>query len=169
MTILVIMGVSGSGKTTLGQKLADYFRWPFYEGDRMHPRSNVEKMSRGVPLTDDDRQPWLAAVRGLIEEKIARGRSAVLTCSALKQSYRDYLAAGIEDTVTFVYLKAPFDLLHERIVQRRGHYMPAGLLASQFEILEEPRDAITVDASQDPDSAFQQLVAQLTRAGIVRG
>ncbi|MEX1032361.1 MAG: gluconokinase, partial [Cellvibrionaceae bacterium] len=130
MNIVVVMGISGSGKTTIGQGLANVLGWPFYEGDSLHPRANVEKMSRGFPLTDADRQPWLQAIRRLMDEHIARGQSAVITCSALKQAYRDFLVNGLTSgQVTFVYLKASFKLLRERVARRKGHYMPVDLLA----------------------------------------
>lgn len=164
MKIIVVMGVSGSGKTTVGKGLAEVLAWPFHEGDSLHPRANVGKMSQGIPLTDADRQPWLEAIGKLIDDHIARGQSAVISCSALKQAYRDFLAAGRE-AVMFVYLKASMDTLRERIARRKGHYMPVDLLASQFEILEEPdaRNAITVDATQDPERAIRQVLAQLPK------
>lgn len=160
MSFIVVMGVSGSGKTTIGRGLADALGWPFYEGDDLHPRSNVEKMAQGIPLTDADRQPWLEAIRHLMDEHIAGGKSAVITCSALKQAYRDYLKQG-RDEVVFVYLKGSFELLRERIAQRKGHYMPVDLLESQFATLEEPLDAIVVDADQDSDSAVQSVMRRL--------
>lgn len=160
MKIVVVMGVSGCGKTTLGRGLVEALGWAFYEGDSLHPRANVEKMSRGIPLSDADRQPWLEAIGHLMDELSASGQSAVITCSALKQAYRDFLAAEREQVI-FVYLKACMDRVRERVARRKGHYMPVDLLASQFEALEEPEDAIIVDAALDSESAIRQVLAQL--------
>ena len=135
--IVILMGVAGSGKTTVGRLLASALGWRFYEGDDFHPRANIDKMQRGIPLTDDDRWPWLQALRQVIDACQAQGTSAVMACSALKQTYRDYLMHGC-DEVKLVYLKGSYALLYQRLAQRRGHFMPAGLLTSQFATLEEP-------------------------------
>lgn len=160
MQILVVMGVSGSGKTTVGKGLAEALGWIFREGDDLHPRANVEKMAQGIPLNDTDRQPWLEAIRQLIDEHLARGEPAVITCSALKKAYRDFLAAKREQVV-FVYLKGSMEMLRGRLAQRKGHYMPVDLLASQFATLEEPEDAITVDVALGPDEAIRQILGEL--------
>lgn len=156
--VIIVMGVSGSGKSTVGQRLAAELGWPFYEGDDFHPPANVDNMRQGIPLTDDDRAPWLMALRRLIDGVLAAGQSAVIACSALKQAYRDRLA-GPHREVQFVYLKGSFTLIRQRMLERQGHFMPAGLLASQFDTLEEPEDALTIDIAQEP----QVIVAQIRR------
>jgi len=161
--IAILMGVSGSGKTTIGRLLAERLGWSFYDGDDLHPPANVEKMRHGIPLTDADRAPWLEAVRAVIEQVVRQGRSAVLACSALKQSYRDRLAAGIPD-LRFVYLRGDRALLHERLAARCGHFMPAGLLQSQYEALEEPHDAIAVDVAGPPEAIVTAIVPRLQGA-----
>ncbi|MCW8193427.1 gluconokinase [Proteobacteria bacterium 005FR1] len=150
------MGVSGSGKTTVGRGLAEALGWRFIEGDDLHPQANVEKMARSIPLEDEDRQPWLQAIRGTIDELIEAGESAVISCSALKQSYRNFLVAG-RDEVTFIYLKGSFDLMRERLAKRKGHYMPLNLLSSQFEALQEPEDAVVVDVDQSPAAIIEEV------------
>src|SRR5262245_12489592 len=135
--LVVVMGVSGAGKTTVGRLLADQVGWTFIEADDFHPPANVEKMHRGVPLTDADRAPWLDALHGAIAQVAARNGSAVVACSALKQVYRDRLAAGV-DGVRFVYLRGAPALVAQRLAARRGHFMPTALLASQLDALEEP-------------------------------
>ncbi|HXH09001.1 MAG TPA: gluconokinase [Alphaproteobacteria bacterium] len=157
--VIIVMGVSGSGKSTVGQRLAAELGWPFYEGDDFHPQVNVDKMRQGIPLTDHDRAPWLTTLRRLIDDVIAAGQSAVIACSALKQAYRDRLA-GPHREVQFVYLKGSYALIRQRMLERQGHFMRAGLLASQFDTLEEPEDALTVDIAQEP----QVIVAQIRRA-----
>lgn len=152
--ILILMGVSGVGKTTIGELLARDLDWPFYDGDDFHPRANTDKMSRGVPLTDDDRAAWLAALRQLIDRLLQERRSAIIACSALKQMYREYLQGNDLD-VRFVYLKGDPALIHRRLQERRGHFMKAGLLTSQFETLEEPHDVVTMDVSRTPQTIVQ--------------
>ena len=147
--VIVLMGVSGSGKTTVGRGLADELGWKFYDGDDFHPRANVEKMARGEPLDDDDRAPWLESLRDLIRSCLARGESAVLACSALKRSYREYLL--IDESVELVYLKGDYELIEERLEGRRGHYMKPKMLDSQFAALEEPERGLTVDISLPPE------------------
>lgn len=149
--ILILMGVAGSGKTTIGQLLAQELRWPFYDGDDFHPSANIDKMSRGVALTDEDRVAWLASLRQLIERLLSEHQSAIVACSALKQSYRRDLK-GEDDEVQFVYLKGDRDLMRQRLEQRSGHFMKANLLTSQFETLEEPRGVLTVDAARTPQA-----------------
>lgn len=141
--IVVVMGVSGCGKTTIGQALADALGWPFLDADDFHPEANVAKMRTGVPLTDDDRWPWLDRLATEMTAINARGGSAVLGCSALKQAYRDRLARAGD--VRIVYLKGDRAAIEPRLAARAGHYMPASLLTSQFAALEEPADAIVVD------------------------
>jgi gluconokinase len=157
--VIVLMGVAGSGKTTIGRLLATELGWNFYEGDDFHSASNVEKMARGVALADVDRQPWLEALRKLIVEILVRAESAVIACSALKKSYRDLLL--VDGRVKLVYLKGDIGLLRERLRRRSGHFMPAALLPSQFEALEEPENAIYADASLSPNAIVMSIRAQL--------
>jgi len=146
--IVVVMGVSGSGKSAVGQALAAALGWPFIEGDDYHPPANVAKMAAGTPLNDDDRWPWYDRLAAEMATILARGGNAVLACSALKQSYRDRLAraAKKDGDVRFVHLKGDYDTIATRLATRRHRYMPASLLGSQFATLEEPADAIVVDA-----------------------
>jgi len=154
------MGVSGSGKTTIGARLAQALGWPFYDGDQFHPPANIAKMQQGVPLADEDRWPWLHALRMHIETCIYQGVSAVLACSALRQAYREHLSIdGAE--VRLVYLKGDYDLIRERLAQRQGHFMPPGLLASQFAALEEPEQGVVVDIVHPPDTIVELIREQL--------
>jgi gluconokinase len=161
--IVVVMGVSGSGKTTVGRLLASQLGWPFHEGDDYHPAANVEKMSHGVPLTDADRGPWLDALHELIARIAAGGGSAVLSCSALRQEYRERLA-GAADGVVFVYLSGTFELFRDRLRARSGHFMKGDLLGSQLATLEVPQDAITVDAAEAPETIVARIRERLGRS-----
>lgn len=157
------MGVSGAGKTTIGAALARRLGWTFQEGDDLHPRANIAKMSSGTPLDDADRAPWLAKLRAWIAERIAEGRDAVVTCSALKQAYRSALV-GHRDAVVLVYLDGPRDLVERRLKARRGHFMPPALLASQFDALQPPMPLerpIVVDITQSIDAQVDAVVAAL--------
>jgi gluconokinase len=158
--VVVLMGVSGSGKTTIGRLLAHDLGWPFYDADDFHPPANVEKMRRGIALTDADRDPWLAALRELIAGYLRDGHSAIVACSALKRSYRDRLRVD-KDRVRLVYLKGDFALLRQRLEARQSHFAKANLLASQFETLEEPQDALTVEVGDRPEA-----VVGLIRRGL---
>jgi gluconokinase len=157
--IILLMGVSGSGKTTVGQLLAAQLGWHFADADDFHSAANIEKMRRGIPLTDADRAPWLATLRKIIEDWIHAGASAVLACSALKQSYRDNLNTGPE--VRIVYLKGTPQLLRQRMLARHGHFMTEPMLASQLGTLEEPpeKDALILDIAPSPT----EIVAQIRR------
>ena len=135
--IVVVMGVSGSGKTTVASRLAATFGWPFQEGDKLHPPANVDKMSRGMPLTDADRLPWLQAVACWIDERLAAHEPGIITCSNLKRAYRQ-ITIGSRQGVRLVFLNGDEHVIHARIVQRQHRYMPPTLLRSQFETLEEP-------------------------------
>ncbi len=162
-TILVIMGVSGAGKSTIGKLLADRLNWAFKEGDDLHPASNIAKMRSGIPLTDEDRAPWLANVEAWISSELSEGRSAVITCSALKRVYRDRLVQG-RPNVRLVFLKGSHALIAERLKQRRGHFMPASLLASQFAALEAPgpdEPVIIDDISRTPHDQIEGIVTAL--------
>lgn len=158
--IVALMGVSGCGKTTIGKLLSDRLGWPLIDADDYHPPANIEKMRSGIPLTDDDRWPWLARLNALLMDKTSRGEHVLLACSALKQKYRDRLAHGCDD-LRWVYLKGSFALIESRLKARKGHYMKAGLLESQFAALEEPADAITVDVSSTPAATADAVQAAL--------
>ncbi len=162
--VLVLIGVSGSGKTTVGLQLAQRLGWSFKEGDELHPAANVAKMRGGEALTDADRAPWLAAVAGWIDAWLRAGECGVITCSALKQSYRRYLIDG-RPRVAFVFLHGREAVLAERLARRRGHFMPASLLASQLATLEAPtpdEPVITVDNDQPVASQVDAVIANVT-------
>ena len=159
--IVVIMGVSGSGKTTIGTMLGDAIHCPFLEGDSLHSKENIEKMSHGIPLTDSDRAPWLTAIRAHILKFFKRGEDLVVACSALELLYREFLAEGIP--ITWVYLKGSAELIRARMKHRPRHFMKADMLPSQFGALEEPSNAIVVDISQPPSAIVAQILAQLPR------
>jgi carbohydrate kinase (thermoresistant glucokinase family) len=161
--VVVVMGVSGSGKTTVGAMLAGRLRWAFAEGDEFHSAANVAKMRSGVPLTDDDRWPWLAAIAERIDAWRRERRSGVIACSALKRRYREILGGGRPD-VRFVYLRGSRELIGDRMAARQGHFMPSALLDSQFAALEEPGPAerpIVVAVGQPPDAIADEIVARL--------
>ncbi|MBK7451629.1 MAG: gluconokinase [Anaerolineales bacterium] len=153
------MGVSGSGKTTVGARLAQELGWSFYDADDFHSEANREKMAQGIPLNDADRAEWLKSLKALIQKHVEEGTSCVLACSALKQRYRDTLA--VNEKVRFAYLRGSFEQIETRMKLRKDHYMPVELLKSQFEALEEPRDAVIVDISHSPDE-----IIQIIRKGI---
>jgi gluconokinase len=162
-TTVVVMGVSGSGKTTVAVALAERLDWEFAEGDDFHPRANVEKMAAGHPLDDDDRWPWLRTIGSWIDQREASGRSVVVTCSALKRSYRDLLREG-RPSVWFAHVTADAALIRDRIERRQGHYMPASLLDSQLATLQplepdEPGAAVPGDGT--PDEVVDDLLAAL--------
>jgi gluconokinase len=156
------MGPAGSGKTRVGKLLAAELSWDFFDGDDFHSAANIEKMSRGVPLTDADRIPWLNSIRDAMLQWQAAGRNVVLACSALKRSYRELL--GINGDVKFVYLKGTYELLRERLRARKGHYAGEQLLASQLADLDEPTDAITVDAAGSPEQIVAEIRKRLSLA-----
>lgn len=158
--LILVMGVAGSGKTLIGTKLAESLHCTFADADSFHPPANIEKMSRGVPLTDDDREPWLAAIRQALCDWQAAGECAVVTCSALKERYREYLTRDCG--VRIVYLKGDYDLVHGRLASRRGHFMKPGMLASQFADLEEPTNAIVVDISGTPEEIVADIRSKLS-------
>jgi gluconokinase len=156
------MGPAGSGKTTVGELLAAQLGWEFADGDSFHSATNIEKMRRGVPLDDRDRIPWLNSIREAMESWDAQGRNVVLACSALKREYRRRLQ--INSNVKLVYLKGSYELLRERLHARKGHYAGEQLLASQFADLEEPSDAVTVDAARTPEEIVAEIRKQLALA-----
>jgi len=154
--VVIMMGVSGSGKTTIGQMLASSLGWEFHDGDDLHSAANKAKMHAGIALSDEDRAPWLAAIRNLIASTIAAGKNAVVACSALKQSYRDQIVVD-PAAVKIVFLKGSAELIAARIGNRSGHFMNPALLQSQFDTLEEPRDAIVVDIGADPEEIVRTI------------
>jgi gluconokinase len=163
---VVVMGVSGSGKTTVAKEIARRLGREYAEGDDFHPAHNVEKMRAGIPLTDDDRAPWLRELADWIGEHERMGRSVVVTCSALKRSYRDLLRAG-HPSVWFAHVSADAELLRERVEQRKNHYMPASLLDSQLATLEplQPDEpGVTVSAAGAPDDVVDEVLADIPSA-----
>jgi gluconokinase len=158
--IVILMGVSGVGKTTVGELLAHETGWPLYDADDFHSAANIEKMRNGIALTDEDRWPWLDRLNGTLREIDQRGGSALLACSALKQRYRDRLAQGLSD-VRWVHLTGTFELIKQRIDARKGHYMTAKLLESQFSALEAPTEAIVIDVAAEPEQLAAQVYAAL--------
>jgi gluconokinase len=155
------MGVVGAGKTTIGMLLAQKFGWQFADADDFHPKENIEKISQGIPLSDSDRAPWLAALHEAIERWNAEGRNVVLACSALKQTYRKELQTG---PVRFVYLKGDYDLLSRRLRSRHGHFATESILKSQLADLEEPEDAITVTVDKSSDEIVSEIIRKLKDA-----
>jgi carbohydrate kinase (thermoresistant glucokinase family) len=168
--IPLIMGVSGSGKTTVGAMLAGRLGWPYAEADDFHPPANIAKMRAGQPLTDEDRWPWLRAIAAWIDERRAAGEHGVVTCSALKRSYRDLLRAGRPE-VCLVFLRGSRDLLARRLAARHDHFFPATLLDTQLRDLQPPtpeEHAIAIDLTDEPPEALtERVIAALTDAGSV--
>jgi gluconokinase len=158
---VVVMGVAGSGKTTVGVRLAEKLHCAFFDGDDYHPIASVEKMRHGRPLTDEDRAPWLDRLRQLITEKLGAGESAVIACSALKDAYRKRLLPadpGLAKRLRFIYLSISPEEARKRLLLRPGHFMPAALVASQFETLEEPASAFRIDAVRSIDEVVEDAV-----------
>jgi carbohydrate kinase (thermoresistant glucokinase family) len=163
MTILVMMGVSGSGKTTIAKGVAERLGWRMLEGDKLHPPANIAKMSAGTPLTDEDRWPWLRAIAAAIDDWRANGVSGVVACSALKRAYRDILI-GPRPDVVLVYLQGSHELIATRMAARHGHFMPPGLLDSQFATLEEPGEAerpIVASIAPAADAIVETIIEKL--------
>ena len=157
------MGVSGSGKSTIADALAQRLGWTYEDGDKFHPASNVAKMSAGHPLTDEDRWPWLQAIADEIDRACGAGERAVIACSALKRVYRDILVHGRHD-VRIIYLNGTQDLIASRLALRKGHFMPSGLLASQFKTLEPPdgtENPVAVSIDGSVDAVVDDIVSQL--------
>jgi gluconokinase len=158
--VILLMGVSGSGKTTVGKQLAESLGWRFYEGDQFHSPENIAKMSAGIPLTDEDRLPWLNTIHNLIQTQLQNGQPAVIACSALKKSYRELLLKG-NPGLRIVYLKGDEELIRQRMEKRGSHFMKAAMLSSQFRSLEEPEGVLTVDISQDPSKIVNTIEREL--------
>jgi gluconokinase len=160
--ILILMGVTGSGKSTIAAELVKLTGWEFAEGDAYHSAANKQKMHAGLPLTDDDRAPWLASLHAVIKEWVRKGQNGVMTCSALKQSYRDALTRDVpKGAYRFVLLEAPIAVLKERVNDRPGHFMNPDLLQSQLDTLQLPQDALRVDATLAPAILAQNILDQL--------
>lgn len=163
------MGVSGSGKTTIANGIAARLGWSVLEGDKFHPPANIEKMSHGIPLTDEDRWPWLRAIGEAIDRTLAAHQSAVVACSTLKRSYRTVLI-GDRRGVDLIYLKGSFALISERMARRKGHFMPPALLKSQFDTLEEPgpdENPIVADITPPPAAIVDDIIAQMRQRRLV--
>ena len=158
--VIIVMGVAGSGKTTIGELLADKLGWQFNDADDFHPAANVAKMSAGEPLNDEDRAPWLAAIRAHIEACLASDTGAVVTCSALKKVYRDVLEVDAA-RVKFVHLDGSRELLWERISGRKNHFMKPAMLDSQLATLEVPDNALTVDIAPEPAAIVATICESL--------
>jgi carbohydrate kinase (thermoresistant glucokinase family) len=157
---IVVMGVSGVGKTTIGQMLAAATSLPFFDGDDFHPQANIDKMAAGVPLNDADRQGWLLQLHQLLQAQLLL-QGCVIACSALKQQYRGVLNNGLGDAVVFVYLQGSYEEVLQRLEQRKGHFMQAGLLQSQFDALEPPTDAIVVSITKTPKVIVEEITQYL--------
>jgi len=162
--IIVLMGVAGAGKTTVGQLLAAELGWTFEDADHYHPARNVEKMQKGLPLTDADRAPWLETLRALISRRVAEGKNVVLACSALKDSYRECLRVAPE--VHFVYLKVTPKILQQRLRARVGHFMTERMIDSQLSDLEEPKNAVVLDGDESPEKIVGEIRTMLGLAEI---
>jgi gluconokinase len=162
--IIVVMGVCGCGKTTVGRALAESLGWPFHDADDFHPPANVAKMAAGIPLTDDDRWPWLDRIADAMRRALAGDGHAVIACSALRDAYRARLARAGD--VRFVHLAGDYATIAARLAARAHHYMPASLLDSQFAALEPPADAITVDVRLDVPMQVRTILAALRLTGV---
>jgi len=154
--LILLMGVTGSGKSTVGRLLASALDWPFYDADDFHSPANIHKMASGIPLTDEDRRPWLEQLQKLVAEHTSTRTNAVLACSALKAAYREFISSGSGEVIT-VYLKAQPGLIRSRLARRAGHFMPPALLESQFEALEEPQGALSLPARWPPDRIVRSI------------
>ncbi len=160
--VIIIMGPMGCGKTTVGRLLADALGWEFIEGDDYHPAANVEKMAAGIPLTDEDRNPWLIALRAYMAESMAKGECCIVACSALKEAYRNIL--GIDQkSILSVYLRGTRDLLQERLSRRTHRYMNNSLLESQLDALEAPPDGIVVDIDNGPEEIVETILEAINK------
>ena len=163
--VVIVMGVSGSGKSTIAEAMNAQLHWCFQEGDALHPPVNIQKMHAGIPLTDEDRGPWLAKIRMWVDARLAAGENGIVTCSALKRRYRDQLVDR-RGQVRLLYLKASADVLARRLHQRQGHFMPASLLQSQLSVLEEPlpdERPIVVDVESDLNDTVADALAAIQR------
>lgn len=166
---IIVMGVSGSGKSSVGEKIAEDLGLPFVEGDALHPTSNVEKMSKGIPLTDEDRMPWLDHIGETMGASLAKGEGIIVSCSALKRIYRERLRSAVGGNLYFVYLEGSKELLTDRMGHRKGHFMPASLLESQLQTLEVPtgeEGVVTVDIDDTIEDIAAKALKALAALGI---
>ena len=157
---IIVMGVAGSGKTTVGKSLAEQLGWDFYDADDFHPPENIAKMTNGIPLNDADRAPWLDSLHALISSSLMHNRPGVLACSALKERYRQQMLEGNEG-VQVVFLKGSYDVIWSRLSMRKDHYMKPQMLQSQFETLEEPANALTLDISRSANDIVEDILIGL--------
>ncbi|MBC6112557.1 gluconokinase [Pedobacter fastidiosus] len=159
--LIILMGVSGSGKTSIGEALAQKISAQFIDGDHLHSQRNIDKMASGIPLTDADRYDWLKLIGEVGKREVDNNINCIIACSALKKSYRDIIRAENENLI-FIYLKGSFELIESRLSSRKGHYMPKGLLKSQFDVLEEPKDeetdVITIEINQDISEIINEII-----------
>jgi gluconokinase len=160
--IVALMGVSGAGKTVVGRQLAQRLGWTFLDADDFHSAANIAKMRRGIALDDDDRLPWLRAIRAAVDEAAGHGLNVVVACSALREAYRRVLFEGLAD-VHLIYLDAPREVLRRRLESRHDHFMPANLLDSQLATLEPPDKAVVIDATQPVDDIVETLVRRVSQ------
>jgi gluconokinase len=168
-TVILVTGVSGSGKTTIGKLLAESLQWEFSDADSFHSKENIEKMGRGIPLSEADRIPWLQDLQTAIKNWLQENKNVVLACSALKDSYRQFLIDEYdtpkenceEHRIKIVYLKGSYELTQKRLKERQNHYMSEKLLDSQFDTLEEPLNAMRVDIAQSPSVIVEQIITSL--------
>ena len=159
--IIYVMGVSGSGKSTIGKELAKALNFPFFDGDDYHPAANIKKMSTGKPLNDMDRKGWLHCLNKIALEHKDNG--AVIVCSALKEKYRNQLKNNLDSNCIFLYLKGSLEEISNRLSERKGHFMPKELLASQFETLEEPTEAISISILKSPQAIVKEFISILLK------
>lgn len=160
--VIYIMGVAGSGKSTIGRRLSEAIGVPFFDGDDFHPQTNIDKMASGQALNDEDRKAWLESIINFVKKQLPKN-SLIIACSALKQIYREQLEKGIENQTQWVYLKGDYNLIFQRMQQRKDHFMPSNLLTSQFETLEEPDHALVVSIDLAPEQIIEQISKQLTK------
>lgn len=166
---IIVMGVSGCGKSSVGLKISDALGMQFVEGDQLHPASNVEKMSKGIPLTDDDRMPWLDLIGETMKASLDREQGVIVSCSALKRTYRDRLRKAVNGKLFFVYLSGSKELLAKRMGERRGHFMPSSLLESQLATLEVPTGepgVVTVDIDDTIEGIAETALRDLKSWGV---
>jgi gluconokinase len=159
---VIVMGVSGCGKTSVGRAIAANLGWVFHDADAFHPPANVEKMAKGIPLSDSDRAPWLAVLHDMISSSLKQNQPGVLACSALKEHYRQQLMKDL-DNIQLVYLKGSYDLIWSRMSARTDHYMKPEMLQSQFDTLEEPANALTIDISVSIDEIIGAILNQIKK------